>query len=149
MRDGYIKVGSVSPHVIVADTVSNACRTVELVRKADEKGVKVLVFPELSLTGYTLGDLVFSSDLLQGAIRALEKVCGETRDLDVLAVVGLPLQDHGKTSMLQDVQACRETENRYFAGAVSRLGKKYSIPTPISDFVAILLEAKRYVKAAE
>ena len=59
------------------------------------------------------------------------------------------LQDHGKTSMLQDVQACRETENRYFAGAVSRLGKKYSIPTPISDFVAILLEAKRYVKAAE
>ena len=96
MRDGYIKVGSVSPHVIVADTVSNACRTVELVRQADGKGVKVLVFPELSLTGYTLGDLVFSPDLLQGALRALEKVCEETRDLDALAVVGLPLQDHGK-----------------------------------------------------
>ena len=53
------------------------------------------------------------------------------------------LRDHGKTSMLQDVLAGRETENRYFAGAVSRLGRKHSIPTPISDFIAILLEAKR------
>ena len=59
------------------------------------------------------------------------------------------LQDHGKTSMLQDVLAGRPTENRYFAGAVSRLGKKHSIPTPISDFIAILLEAKRYVRACE
>ena len=53
------------------------------------------------------------------------------------------LQDHGKTSMLQDVLAGRETENRFFAGAVSRLGRRHGIPTPISDFIAILLEAKR------
>ncbi len=53
------------------------------------------------------------------------------------------LRDHGKTSMLQDVLAGRETENRYFAGAVSRIGKKHSIPTPLCDFVSILLEAKR------
>ena len=53
------------------------------------------------------------------------------------------LRDHGKTSMLQDVLSRRETENRYFAGAVSRLGRKHSVPTPISDFIAILLEAKR------
>ena len=53
------------------------------------------------------------------------------------------LRDHGRTSMLQDVLAHRETENRYFAGAVSRLGKKHSVPTPISDFISLLLEAKR------
>ncbi len=53
------------------------------------------------------------------------------------------LRDHGKTSMLQDVLAGRETENRYFAGAVSRLGRKHSIATPICDFISILLEAKR------
>ena len=53
------------------------------------------------------------------------------------------LKDHGKTSMLQDLLAGRETENRYFAGAVSRLGRKHSIQTPISDFISILLEAKR------
>lgn len=55
------------------------------------------------------------------------------------------LQDHGKTSMLQDVLSHRETENRYFTGAVSRLGKKHSVETPISDFLSILLEAKRRV----
>ena len=55
------------------------------------------------------------------------------------------LRDHGKTSMLQDVLAHRETENRYFAGAVSRLGKKHSVETPFSDFLSILLEAKRRV----
>lgn len=53
------------------------------------------------------------------------------------------LRDHGKTSMLQDVLALRETENRFFAGAVSRLGRKHSIPTPFCDFSSILLEAKR------
>ena len=57
------------------------------------------------------------------------------------------LRDHGKTSMLQDVLAGRETENRYFAGAVSRLGRRHSIPTPVSDFISILLEAKRRVLA--
>lgn len=55
------------------------------------------------------------------------------------------LTDHGKTSMLQDVQAMRETENRYFAGAVSRLGKKHGIATPFVDFSSILLEARRHV----
>lgn len=53
------------------------------------------------------------------------------------------LRDHGKTSMLQDVLSGRDTENRYFAGAVSRLGKKHGIQTPLADFMQILLEAKR------
>ncbi len=55
------------------------------------------------------------------------------------------LNDHGQTSMLQDVIAHRETENNYFAGAVSRIGKKNGIKTPICDFAHILLEAKRHV----
>lgn len=55
------------------------------------------------------------------------------------------ITDHGKTSMLQDVLAHRDTENNYFAGAVSRLGRKNGIPTPICDFVSILVEAKRSV----
>ncbi len=55
------------------------------------------------------------------------------------------LTDHGQTSMLQDVLAHRETENSYFAGAVSRLGKCHGIKTPVCDFIQILLEAKRNV----
>ena len=55
------------------------------------------------------------------------------------------LTDHGQTSMLQDVLAKRDTENKYFAGAVSRLGKKHGIETPYCEFINHLLEAKRYV----
>lgn len=55
------------------------------------------------------------------------------------------LTDHGQTSMLQDVLANRDTENDYFSGSVSRLGKKHGIATPVCDFIHILLEAKRNV----
>lgn len=57
----------------------------------------------------------------------------------------LSLTDSGKTSMLQDVLAHRNTENEYFAGAVSSIGRKNSIPTPVCDFLRVLLEAKRDV----
>ena len=59
------------------------------------------------------------------------------------------LRDHGRTSMLQDVEAGRETENRYFAGAVSRLGRKHSIAVPLCDFIQIMLEARRDVLRAD
>ncbi len=52
-------------------------------------------------------------------------------------------RDRGQTSMLQDVIAKRNTENKYFAGSVSKLGKKNGVPTPLTDFIYILLEAKR------
>ena len=57
------------------------------------------------------------------------------------------LRDHGRTSMLQDVDAGRETENDYFAGTISRLGRQHDIPTPNIDFLYILLEARRSVLA--
>ena len=57
------------------------------------------------------------------------------------------LSGKGRSSMLEDMIAGRETENRYFAGAISRMGKQYSIPTPYCDMLSILVEAKRYVTA--
>ena len=57
------------------------------------------------------------------------------------------LRDHGRTSMLQDVDAGRETENDYFAGTISRLGRQHDIQTPNIDFLYILLEARRSVLA--
>ncbi|MGN1164351.1 MAG: ketopantoate reductase family protein, partial [Candidatus Ornithospirochaeta sp.] len=56
------------------------------------------------------------------------------------------LTGNGRSSMLEDLLSGRETENCYFALAISRKGKKYGIPTPYSDMVGILLEAKRYVR---
>ena len=57
------------------------------------------------------------------------------------------LTGKGRSSMFEDMAAGRETENRYFAGAVSRMGKQYSVPTPCCDILSILVEAKRYVNS--
>ena len=71
MKDGFLKAGAVSPKVTVAGIRANADRIIELVTQASEKRIKLLVFPEMCLTGYTIGDLVFSSDMLSrsGSVR--------------------------------------------------------------------------------
>ncbi len=68
-------------------------------------------------------------------------------DIEKMIRTVTSLRDHGKTSMLQDVQAGRETENQFFAGTVSRLAHQHSIPSPNTDMAQILLEARRIVLA--
>ena len=82
-------------------------------------------------------------------VAAVEGVTITQSDVEEMIRRVTALRDHGKTSMLQDVLAGRETENRYFAGAVTRLGRLHSIPTPFADFISILLEARRHVRAQE
>ena len=71
MRHGFIKVASASPSFKVGNPDYNKDRLNELMRKAEKEGVKVLVFPELSITGYTSGDLFFQSSLLSSSQEAL------------------------------------------------------------------------------
>ena len=94
MKHGFIKVAAASPVIKVADTDHNAGRVIECVREAYEKGVKVLAFPELSLTGCSCYDLISHRVLLDGAKKALVRVIEETQDLDMLVFVGLPFA-HG------------------------------------------------------
>ena len=63
---------------------------------AAQRGVKLAVFPEFCLTGYTCGDLFLQRTLQQGALDALEWLLAQTRALDTVALVGLPLLVHGK-----------------------------------------------------
>ena len=63
MNDGFIKVGAASPVLRVSDPAFNCDRIIEMMRSGAEKGVKVLVFPELSITGYTAQDLFFQKSL--------------------------------------------------------------------------------------
>ena len=91
MKDGFIKVASASPVIKVADTEYNAQRVIETIKAADEKGVKLLVFPELVLTGCTCYDLTGHSVLLRGAKKALLEVIAATVDVDMLVFVGLPI----------------------------------------------------------
>ena len=96
MRDGFIKVAAASPSLKVGNPSFNKERIIDLMTEADRKGVKVLVFPELSITGYTAGDLFFQSALLESATEALLDIAEASAALDVLSFVGYPLRYNGK-----------------------------------------------------
>ena len=88
---GYIKVASALPSVRVADCEYNAERTVEMMRRAAERGVRVVVFPELGLTAASCGDLLRQPMLLAAAEQALERVAKASGELGIAAIVGLPI----------------------------------------------------------
>ena len=91
MKDGFVKVAAASPVIKVADCDYNAQRVIDCIREADEKGVKVLVFPELTLTGASCWDLFRHRVILDGAKAALKTVVEATKGIDMLIFVGLPL----------------------------------------------------------
>ena len=76
MRDGFIKVAAGTPKIRVADCRYNAEQIFTLMRQAAEQGVRVLVLPELCLTGYTCGDLFLQDTLLRGALEGLAATLG-------------------------------------------------------------------------
>ena len=91
MKDGFIKVAAASPAVKVANTKFNCASCISLAQKASEAGVKVLLFPELALTGYSCGDLFSTDTLLDGALNALREYIYATAMLDMVSVIGLPI----------------------------------------------------------
>lgn len=96
MKDGFIKVASATPALKVGNTLYNKENIIKLINKSDKERVKVLVFPELAVTGYTSGDLFFQKTLLEGAEKALSEIVDSTKDKDMLVFVGYPLLLDGK-----------------------------------------------------
>ncbi len=96
MQDGFVKIAAATPALRVADCAYNASQIIEQAAQAAKKGAKLIVFPELCLTGYTCGDLFLQRTLLDGALAALDTVCRETAALNAAVVVGLPLVHQGK-----------------------------------------------------
>ena len=96
MQDGFVKIAAATPDLHVADCTYNASEIVKLAKQAADRGAKLIVFPELCLTGYTCGDLFLQQTLLDGALSALETVRRETAGLNAAVVVGLPLMHEGK-----------------------------------------------------
>ncbi|HJB31469.1 MAG TPA: NAD(+) synthase [Candidatus Oscillibacter excrementavium] len=92
MRDGFISVAAGTPKIRVADCRYNAEQTFQMMRAAEKAGIKVLVLPELGLTGYTCGDLFYQDTLLKSAEEALATVLEATRNLEVVTAVGLPVR---------------------------------------------------------
>ena len=92
MKDGFISVACGTPKLRLADCHYNAEQTFTMMRQAEKAGVKVLVLPELGLTGYSCGDLFYQDTLLRGAEEALATVLEATRNLEVVTAVGLPVR---------------------------------------------------------
>jgi NAD+ synthase (glutamine-hydrolysing) len=93
---GYRRVAAVTPELRVGDPAFNAGKIVEAAKAAFAAGASVAVFPELSITGYTCGDLFFQTTLRHSAVEALLHVASALKNLPVAVVVGLPLAVDGR-----------------------------------------------------
>jgi NAD+ synthase (glutamine-hydrolysing) len=88
---GFVRVAAATPSVRTADIAHNRDAVLKEARRADEFGVDLLVFPELSLSSYALDDLVMQSALLEGVTAALARIVEESRALGSLMLIGAPL----------------------------------------------------------
>ena len=97
MKDlGFVRVGSIVNKLVLADPISNANEMVKMIKEAEREDVAIVSTPQLSLTGYTCGDLFFQEKLLTSAIEGLEIILGETKELDIISIIGMPLKiDNG------------------------------------------------------
>ncbi len=89
---GFVKVAAAIPTVRVADPIYNGDQTFALVKQAAREGVRAVVFPELNLTGYTCADLFLKPALLDAAEDALAKLLTQTKALDIVFIVGMPVR---------------------------------------------------------
>lgn len=90
MKYGYVKVAAVTPKIEVANCEYNAEQVIKLIDQAAKEKVKVLVFPELCLTGYTCADLLLDDALIKSAEEKLIKIAEYTKGMDMLIALGLP-----------------------------------------------------------
>lgn len=91
MNYGFVKVAAAVPRVKVADCKFNSERLEGLITIAEGKGVQILTFPEMCITGYTCGDLFAQQLLLEQAEMALIQILNSTRQLDIISILGMPV----------------------------------------------------------
>ena len=120
MKHGFIKVAATTPKIKVADTGFNTTAIIEKITEAYEYGARIIVLPELCITGYTCQDLFEQEMLLSGALEGLKEIQKAAEDMDALIFVGLPMEKVGK---LYNVAAA------IFKGDVLGFVPKRFIPT--------------------
>ena len=96
MQHGFIKVSAVTPKIKVADPEYNAGMCIEAIKAEAAKGAKIIVLPELVLTGYTCQDLFLQDTLITEAKEQFCRIVLETADVDALVFIGLPMELCGK-----------------------------------------------------
>lgn len=135
MRHGFVKAAAVTPDIKVADCIYNAAQICAKMREAALDGAKIIVFPELCLTGYTCGNLFWQETLLSSAKRELHQVIFASRELDALIFVGMPWERNGKL---------------YDTAAVINRGRLIGlVPKTVLPDYADLYEARHFTQGNE
>lgn len=96
MKDGFIKVAAATPKIKVADPAYNTEEILKIIDETEKKGASILVFSELTISGYTCGDLFLQQPLLTECKNQLLRITKATKDKDMLVVVGCPLVVNNK-----------------------------------------------------
>ncbi|MBQ6136165.1 MAG: NAD(+) synthase [Kiritimatiellae bacterium] len=91
--NGFYKIAAATPRLSLGDPAANAKELVRLTKEAAKDGVAAIVFPELSITGYTCGDMFFRDELLRAASAAVEVFAAKTASLPLVSIVGLPIAE--------------------------------------------------------
>ncbi len=120
MKDGFIKVASATIHTTIANCKENTKQITQMIETAYKAQTKLIVFPELSITGYSCEDLFFQDTLLYDALEGLNDIIHFSNNKDIVIIVGLPYQFQGK---LYNVAAV------IYNGKLLALVPKIHIPT--------------------
>lgn len=89
---GFIRVGAFVNQLVLGNPIKNAEEIIKGIKDANEKGVSILTTPELSITGYTCGDLFLQDKLIEESKNALQKILIETKNLSIITIVGAPIK---------------------------------------------------------
>lgn len=92
MKDGFLKVAAATPDIRVADCDYNAASIISLIKQAEQDLISLIVFPELSITAYTCGDLFLQETLINAAEKALSTIIECTKDCDIVSIIGVPVR---------------------------------------------------------
>ena len=96
MKDGFIKVAAATPDIEVGNTAFNTEHILSCMQQAQKEHVKLLVFPELCISGYTCNDLFLQDILLDGCLAGLEQIRSASAAMDMVIVAGLPFLLHAR-----------------------------------------------------
>ena len=90
-ENGFVRVGALVNKLSLGNAIENAKEISRQIKKAYEAGVEIIVTPELSLTGYTCGDMFLQDKLIKDSIIGLEYVISETKSLNIISIIGMPI----------------------------------------------------------
>jgi NAD+ synthase (glutamine-hydrolysing) len=96
MKHGFIKVAAGTPKIQIANCPANTARIIDEIKKMDEIGAKIMVLPELCISGFECRDLFWQETLLKNCLVSLKEIADFTSGIDALIFVGLPVEFNGK-----------------------------------------------------